>query len=146
MSEVYSQPQAIRPPAIRFQLEETYDDGTPTTRLLPAVGGYFEDDFIGVINIEETESPASGDLGILSTQDGEKQLELKQCFPPVLIKWKHYTTAAGTGVTTSSDEEIELNINSPSHIWPNATDYDPGITDGEWDADFEMYQVAPRTI
>lgn len=146
MSEICSQPQAVRPPAIRFQLEETYDDGTPETRLLPSAGGFFSDTFIGVINIEETESPPSGDLGILSTQDGEKKLEIKQCFVPVLIRWKHYTTSAGTGITTSTDEEVELNVNNPHHTWPNATDYVAGVTDGEWDADFEMWQVAPNSI
>jgi hypothetical protein len=143
MSVICSQPLGSLPPSFRFRLEEIYDDGggSPETRWLPPVVEYFEDHFILVENNEDFESPASGDLGILSTQGYAKTLELKECFPPVLIRWKHFTKAAGTGITTSTDESVLLEKDSPDYTWPAATDYVSGVTDGEWDADFEMHQT-----
>lgn len=135
--------------SFRFRLEETLSnppDDDIVANLPPYSdgAGSFEDHFIVVVNFgepSETFPEGSSYLGLKSTQDGQKKLELKECFPPVLIRWKHYTKAAGTGITTSTDESVLLEKGSPSHTWPNGTDYESGVTDGEWDADFEMHQT-----
>lgn len=151
MSVICSQPSGGLPPSFEFRIEETvtlnYPPYDEVVRNLPPYSdgnGSFNDMFLIVVNFGEPFEvfpEGSSYLGLKSTQDGQKKLELKECFPPVLIRWKHYTKAAGTGITTSTDESVLLDKGSPDHTWPAATDYDPGVTDGEWDADFAMHQT-----
>lgn len=141
---ICDQPQGVSPPRFRFFLEETYTAFTdpPVTRLLPTLsGGGFLDGFIQLNNIEDF--TGSFNLGIEGTSSslGPKTLKLKECFPPVLIRWKHYTHAAVSGDITSTDEEVLLDRASPDYTWPRGTERVQDVTDGESDGDFEMHQT-----
>lgn len=142
-------PPTMSNPSFRFRLEETLSnppDDDIVSHLPPYYDdvGFFEDRFIEVVNFGEPPDTFPGDsgyLGMRNTRVYAKKLELKECFPPVLIRWKHYTKAAGSGNVTSTDESVLLDKGIPDYTWPKGTEYESDVRDGEWDADFEMYQT-----
>lgn len=115
--------------------EETVESWLPIDNApdyIPPTIGYFVQGFqvIDYLYIKD-----------VTTSGGALTIELKEVFVPVKITWKHYTQSKSGGVTTSTDESIVLSVSNVSKTWPLGTFTEVGVTDGEWDGDFKLYEI-----
>lgn len=129
-------PVVERPPGLRFRIQETFDDGggSPAEEFLPTGVGYIAQGFGQILDFYSAVQPDT-------TSSGSRKFDLMECFVPVRVNYKHYTQNAGTLATTSTDEYVILTVDDPSYTWPQGTAVDPGVTDGEWDGDWELHEI-----
>jgi hypothetical protein len=134
MSETCTPPSTQIPPGLRFRIRETWDDGSVSYDFLPTSIGYIVEGFGSILEFWSATQPDT-------TSSGSRKFELMECFVPVRVNYKHYTQSAGTGITTSTDEFVVLDVANQSHTWPQGTTYVPASTDGGWDGDWELEEI-----